>query len=494
MAKAKDKGLAEAIEAARANPADEGAWDRVEQIAGDQEKPDDAAAAYREALTEDLDDEQREALAERAVRFHEEWYAEDSPVLVQVLERVLELLPRSDWAFQRLTVVHTTSGRWDDLLALYDRAIDAAEDEGRMASLLDEAVNVAKDFASVPDKAIDYLLRLMPLRPGDAQLSAQLERLLEREERWEDLIGFWRTRLERMRKKKDVQALRVRIARTQLDKLGRPDAALEDVRALIDAGGGGDEPVAILEAIGKREDAPDEVRREALSLLKSRYAAEERDGDVVRTLDAALALAGHDEKIALHREAAERLTAQDPAAAAEHWAALLELEPSSVEAASKLRGLAERTGAWEAHVRALETAADASEAAGPRIALRVDAADVRKKELGDTVRAVALYQQVLAEREIDDAVALKVARRLVQLLDGEENAAARLAVLERLIGLEPEVTDRRAVIGQAARAAEELGDADRALAAWKRRLADDDQDLEALGAMAGILEKEERCD
>ena len=316
MAKAKDKGLAEAIEAARANPADEGAWDRVEQIAGDQEKPDDAAAAYREALTEDLDDEQREALAERAVRFHEEWYAEDSPVLVQVLERVLELLPRSDWAFQRLTVVHTTSGRWDDLLALYDRAIDAAEDEGRMASLLDEAVNVAKDFASVPDKAIDYLLRLMPLRPGDAQLSAQLERLLEREERWEDLIGFWRTRLERMRKKKDVQALRVRIARTQLDKLGRPDAALEDVRALIDAGGGGDEPVAILEAIGKREDAPDEVRREALSLLKSRYAAEECDGDVVRTLDAALALAGHDEKIALHREAAERLTAQDPAAAA----------------------------------------------------------------------------------------------------------------------------------------------------------------------------------
>ena len=156
--------------------------------------------------------------------------------------------------------------------------------------------------------------------------------------------------------------------------------------------------------------------------------------------------------------------------------------------------MAERTGAWEAHVRALETAADASEAAGPRIALRVDAADVRKKELGDTVRAVALYQQVLAEQEIDDTVALKVARRLVQLLEGEENAAARLAVLERLIGLEPELTDRRAVIGQAARAADELGDADRALAAWKRRLADDDQDLEALGAMAGILEKEERWD
>ena len=487
-----DKDLSEAIEAARKNPTDDEAWDRAEEIAGDDESPDEVAQAYREALSESLDDDALEPLAQRAVQFHEEWYAEDSPVLVEVLERALELLPRADWAFQRLTVVHTTAGRWDDLLALYDRSIAAARDEGRKAGLLDEAANVAKDFASAPDKAIGYMQALLPLRPSDAQLATQLERLLEREERWADLIGFWRTRLEGTRKKKESQALRLRIARAQLDRLGQPDAALADVRALLDAGGASDDAVALLEAIGKREDAADEVRREALSLLKSQYAADERVSDVVRTLDAALELAGHDEKIALHREAGERLAPQDPASAMEHWAALLSLDPASTEGVKKLRELAERTSAWEEHAQALEAAAAASEAPEPRIALRVDAADVRKSRLDDTDRAVELYQMVLAEPAVDDATALKVARRLVGLLDGEERAAERLAVLERLMVLEPESTDRRAVVGQAARAAEELGDVDRALAAWTQRLTDEAEDLEALGAMARILENEER--
>src|SRR5690606_14439309 len=101
--------------------------------------------------------------------------------------------------------------------------------------------------------------------------------------------------LEGIRKKKDVHSLRVRIAQAELDKLGRPDLALDDVRVLVDVGGGGDEAVQLLEAISRREDAADDVRREALVLLKSAYAAEERVTDVVRTLDAALELAGHDE-------------------------------------------------------------------------------------------------------------------------------------------------------------------------------------------------------
>ncbi len=486
------EALSEAIEAARANPADEAAWDTVEDLAGELESPDEVASLYREVLSDGLAEELREALAQRAVQFHEEWFAEDSPVLAQVLEKVLALDPRSDWAFQRLTVVHTTAGRWDDLLALYDSAIDAAEDPDRKAGLLDEAANVAKDFASAPDRAIGYMQRLLPLRARDTQLAAQLERLLEREERWQDLIGFWRQRLEGIRKKKDVQALRVRIARTQLEKLDEPGAALEDLRALLDAGGGGDEAVALLEAVSNRSDAPDDVRRGALSLLKGAYAADERVSDVVRTLDASLALAGHDEKIALHREAAERLSAQDPAAAIEHWAALLELDPSSAEAVRKLRELADRTGGYEELSQAFENAADKSEGAGPRIALRVDAGDVRRDKLGDADNAVRLYQQVLAEEEIEDAVALKVARRLVGLLQGEDAAAPRLAVLEQLAVLEPEVADRRAVIGQAARAAEELGDPDRALASWQRRLADDEHDLEALDAMISILEREAR--
>jgi len=433
--------LQEAIEAARANPEDEAAWDRVEDLAGDLQAPEDVATLYRDVLTADLDEEQREELAQRAVQFHEEWFAEDSPALAQMLERILELDPRSDWAFQRLTVVHTTAGRWDELLALYDNALAAAEDPDRKVGLLDEAANVAKDFASRPDRAIGYMQQLLPLRPKDAQLRSSLERLLEREERWTDLIAFWRERLPSIRKKKDAHALRVKIARTELERLGAPGDALEDVRALVDAGGGGDEAVALLEAISASGDAPDEVRREALTLLKSRYVAEERVTDVVRTLDAALELAGHDEKIALHREAAEQLAAQEPAQAMEHYAAVLELAPGSDADRAALRELAERTDAWSEMVGALENAAASSEEPGPRIDLRVEAGDVRKDRLRDVEGAIRLYQHVLAEPEADEDVQLKVARRLNVLLEEAGRGEERLSVLEKLSVLEPELTD-----------------------------------------------------
>src|SRR5688500_4120261 len=106
-----DESLLESIEATRTNPADEAAWYRDEELAGEQESPDEVAALYREVLSADLAKVVRETLAQRAVQFHEEWFSEDSPGLAIVLARVLEHDPGAEWAFQRLTVVHTTAGR-----------------------------------------------------------------------------------------------------------------------------------------------------------------------------------------------------------------------------------------------------------------------------------------------------------------------------------------------------------------------------------------------
>src|SRR6185436_19474303 len=93
----------------------------------------------------------------------------------------------------------------------------------------------AKEFAGSPDRAIKYLQQLHTIRPNDAQLAAQLERLLERQERWADLIELWKERLGRL-SREEVHRTRERIAEVYLDHLAAPEKALTEIESLLATG------------------------------------------------------------------------------------------------------------------------------------------------------------------------------------------------------------------------------------------------------------------
>ena len=90
--------LAEALAAAEADPENDACWDRLEDLAEQTQRPDEVGALYRSVLAQDLSRDLAESLGQRAAGFHEQWFAEDSPHLVQVLSRVLEIDPEADWA------------------------------------------------------------------------------------------------------------------------------------------------------------------------------------------------------------------------------------------------------------------------------------------------------------------------------------------------------------------------------------------------------------
>jgi tetratricopeptide (TPR) repeat protein len=500
--------LAAAIKAARAAPDSADAWQELEEAAAAEQRPDEVAALYRELLgDEDLSPERASMLGQRAVHFHEEWYGEGSAALAEVLARVLEIDPDSDWAFQRLTVVLTVGERWEELLALYDRTLAATRDTARRLKLLDEAANIAKDFMGQPDRAVGYLQQLLPLRPDDARLAQSLERLLERRERWRELVDFWQGRLPRL-PADEAAAARLLVATLWLEKLDDPGAALAEVRALFEAhgdngaGGVGDvvdeSACALLERILALKTAPGEVRRGALALLRVRHDAAGRGGRIAAALRTALELSGdRDERMALHREAGDRLAAAgDASAALEQHVAVLVLDPDSGEAQERLRHLAELTGVFAPYARGLAEAADASKDPARAVELLVEAAHARAELLRDDAGAVALYVRALAHpgaaAAAGAAAPLAVARRLDELLERSDRAAERLAVLEKLATLESKPGDRRAALGRLARLADQLGDGERALAAWKARLDADAADREALDATVDLLERAQR--
>src|SRR5262245_55743007 len=262
----------EATAAVKHSPHAVSAWEEAEALAGELDKPDDIVALFNETLKGKVEPEVAEMIGERASAFCDEWFGDEPKVLEKILSRVLRLAPTSESALQRLSVLYTVADRWQDVIALYDRAIDANKDKARRTRLLKEAAQLAKDVANQPEKAIGYYQQLLPLTPDDMQVNTGLERLLERHERWADLIALWEGRIE-SQSKKDRERSRVRIAACYLDSLKDPQNALAAVKPLLAEADDDKEATALLERIIEAQEATTGVRAAALDLLRSHFDA-----------------------------------------------------------------------------------------------------------------------------------------------------------------------------------------------------------------------------
>lgn len=485
--------LAEAVAAATQNPEQPELWDEAERLAEEHDRPEDVAIAYAEAVQRPLPTAYALELCERAHAFVSQWF-EGGVGVTTVLSRALEIDPTADWAFRRLTMQLTVACRWDALLSLYDRVIGATGDEARRVELYGEAAQIAKDLAGDADRAIGYLGALARLSPGDGQIAGSLERLLDREGRYAELVELWRSRLH-AQDPAAAMARRAQIAACLLDKLASPGEALTEALALAE-GPSTSEGIALLERVFAFPGAAGVVRGGALAELRKHYTAAGRTDDVIRLLGVALATAEPVGRAALHREiAALMLGVGRDDEAAEHYAALLVLDPEAEDARLALRDLGEREGRLERYADALSRAADAGLAEGladRAVELLFEAAQVREGRLADAPGATELYLRVFRADGVPDALALRVCRRLDMLLDGADRRAVRLEVLERRAALEPDLGERRGLRMEAARLADEVGDADRALGSFARVLAEDPADQEAHLATIAVFERERR--
>ena len=124
-----EQSLTAALRAAESAPEGDDAWDHLESIAESLQRPDEVSGLYRELLRGPLAPATRGHLAERAVRFHEEWYGDQPGVITDLLVQILERDPSSQWALDRLTVALTAREDWDALLDVYDRILVIVKDD-----------------------------------------------------------------------------------------------------------------------------------------------------------------------------------------------------------------------------------------------------------------------------------------------------------------------------------------------------------------------------
>ena len=520
-----EEALATAARAARELPQIDALWDRAEKLARALSRPDDVAALYEEVLARALPQEQAVALGERAVQFYEEWF-DDSARVVTILERVLELDPTADWAFDRLKLVLDAAERWDDLFVLYDRALASATGKKR-ATLLEDAAQTAKDFADRPDRAIRYLEQLQELKPGDTKLASALERLYERQGKHRELVTLLTARLPALRPD-EARRTRARVAALWLDELGEPTAALEIIEPLLDPqaraeGAVSSEVWSLLErvlaatpqppesrrsSLPPRADSaprlprarvsappppasPDSARQRAAAWLRDHYAETGRDADLARMLLIELeAVAAGSERVQRHLRVAdlyEKLG--DLPSALEQTGLAVVYAPSDDARRAKLEELAERTGRLDRFAELLSSAAESASETSLRISLLMQAAGVRADRIGDAAGGISLLSSILTGEGFPDGAVLAAARKLEPLLEATGRVEERLDVVERIAQVESDDGARRAALGRAARLATELGQHRRGIALWERRVAADGRDAEALDGLVDLLDR-----
>ncbi len=413
--------------------------------------------------------------------------------MIRILERMVEIDATDAWAFDRLKLIFDASERWDELFALYDRAIAVASG-ARRVELLEDAAQVAKDFASRSERAIGYLEQLIALRP-DARLATSLERLYERHGRHRELVWLLYARIPHLGPR-EGQAIRARIIGILLGELGDAASALAVVEELIAKGG--DEAIdlptllerilavapptaevreSILPPPEASSDRPSRaplsggaspkrmlVRQRAATLLKERYAEAGRDADLVRVLEIELeSIKSVRERIRRHRQIADLYSSLGrDAQALDHAVSLVLIEPDVVAHREQLAQLATRVNRQDRLAEVLVVAADDCTDDALRIDLLMQAGAVHADALQDDARAIDLFFRVL-DIQGHDAAHLSAARRLAPLLDRVERPYERLDVMERIAALEPDPSARRRELGEVAALASSLGESDRAI-------------------------------
>ena len=427
------------------------------------------------------------ALGRRAAAYQAEWLADRPGDLEEILERVLRIDPRCDWALRQLIVSMTLAQRWDALLAVYDRALGSGPDRERRVALLSEAAQVAKDFVGRQELAITYLQELFALVPGDPQVSTVLERLLERHERWSELVAFWRARLPVV-PPPEGRALRERIALAELDRLHDPAAALVSLRALLGEKGDHERVLAALEQILALDSAPAETRLGAGSALEAAYDAAGAPAKALAAVERGLKFAGGaSRKALLWNAAARRVAASDARTAVTLLAALMPLDPDDREVEDWFRRLCREQKLPTQLIDGLAAAAAATNDGRRRAMLRAEIATVTDTEIGDRTAAIAAYQRAWREPQSEPVTQRRILIRLDELLESADRQAERLPVLAGLAELAPRPGEKRAALGTRARLASTLGEVSTAVAAWRDCLELDRADAEALATLPRVL-------
>jgi tetratricopeptide (TPR) repeat protein len=276
-----------------------------------------------------------DAAAQLALKFRiADLYAnqlDDGDKAVEAYRDLLDLAPDSLAALEALEALETKRQDWTAVQEVLVRRLQAVGAGAAQVPVYKKLARLAVDKHQSPDDAIGYLHEVLAIQPEDAQANESLAELLEKTEKWHDLIDIYTEQANRRARggdKKGEIALLVRAADLWEQKLGSPESATE-----------------LLERILERDPSS---ARALMSLARIYESAHDLD-KCRATLERAAELASTQEEAAeLHyRMGRLEADAHGDEAGEPHYARALDADPKHAEAGRALEQIARARGDWE---------------------------------------------------------------------------------------------------------------------------------------------------
>ncbi len=165
-------------------------WQRAAGAAG---RAAELLEAYRQELAAEPSEPRRVELLLRMAQVHAGGAGEE-PKAVSLLQQVLALRPGHGAALGLLERLHERTGRWEDLLEVLRRRLEATSQPERRVELLLRMAAVAEQRLGREALAADLYEEVLGIQPGHAVARAAFARILQREgelERLAEALAAW---------------------------------------------------------------------------------------------------------------------------------------------------------------------------------------------------------------------------------------------------------------------------------------------------------------
>jgi tetratricopeptide (TPR) repeat protein len=426
-----------------------GAWDKL------------ADMHLREADETD-DPRQRTAKFFKVAELQEGPLADPDGAIVHY-GRALEASPGFLPAIKALSRLYAKRGRWQDLIALYEKEADEQSEPGQVNFLLGKIGQIYEEKLDDVPAAIAVYRRILDHSAGDLNAIRALGRLYDLSAQWEELVRINEMEAEQTIDQRRVIALLQKNGEIFEEKLQRPDEAIACYQKVIKVS-----PTYLpaLQALGRLY-----FRTERWKDLVTMYR---REAEVTR---GPTQLAGLLYKVGLVHD--EKL--KDAEGAAEAFRAALDAAPDYLPALRALAQLHRRSADWRGYAELCErearTLADLSE----RAAALFRVGEIYEHRLASPDAAADMYREAL-QVKVDFEPAREAA--LALFLATERYAAAADLLRQRLeqggMRSVPEA-DMRRRLGELL--ADRMGDAAAGFGEMERGLALDPSNVVLLHAM-----------
>jgi tetratricopeptide (TPR) repeat protein len=406
----------------------------------------------------------------------------------QSYTKILGLDPGDTEALLAMDALYRRTERWEDLISVFRRRIELADDAGERESLYASMASVYEEKLGKPDEAIAAYREVLGLDPTSQVALGALESLFMRQRMWNELAENLETRLGLAETEEDQIALMLRLASLRETEMGMPDVAIEGYRQVLERDSANQQALSSLERLGQKE-AHELVISEILEPLYRQQGDYQKLIGVyevqVRRADDA------NRKVELLHGIAQLYedAAGDANAAFDTFARALAVDPANETTQEALDRLARVTNRFLDLARVFEELAEQQSDAELGSRLYTFAARIVENDIGDIDRAIGLYRKVLSI----DPTNLPAAESLQTLFQSTERYADMSLILQRKAEMLAELEEQKAALFQAAALEEEvLERPENAIGVYRKVLELDGEDLRSVDALINLYLKARR--